>query len=125
MPSAELAPGRTMTSAGRAATAGAATAATRATSSSGTAARRMRVSGDPRFAVLGIEHPPVQVLTDRGISHDDVVPEPGGATEAQCLRYALWAAPRSTGSEDTARSHRDVWNPPCRCEPETARHPSS
>src|SRR5687767_3701625 len=80
MPSAEVAPGRTMTSAGRTATAGAANVAMRASSSSGTTTRRTRAVGEPRFAVLGIQHPPVQVLTDRGISHD-VVPELGDATD--------------------------------------------
>jgi hypothetical protein len=58
MPSAELAPGRTMSSAVRDAPSGVASAVARASSSSDTAARRTR--GDPRLAVCA-SAPPAHV----------------------------------------------------------------
>src|SRR6266508_3435803 len=54
MPSAEVAPGSTITSAAGAAAAVAANPLTRASSSSGTAARRTHATGEPCFAFLCI-----------------------------------------------------------------------
>src|SRR6266545_1636463 len=101
MPSAELAPGRTMTSAGRAAAAGAANVVTRASSRSGTAIRRTRAAGEPGFAVVCMDHPPAQVLRDKTVSM--------GATrqnshdrDSGSVRHRL---PTYQAGRDVARTH--------------------
>src|SRR5829696_6558387 len=57
MPSAEVAPGRTMTSAGRDAAAGTATPVTSTSNRSGQTTRVTRIPGQPRLTVLSIQSP--------------------------------------------------------------------